>query len=293
MLISVVIRTLNEEIYLEEILHNIQLQELLPHQSIEVVIVDSGSTDRTLQIAQAYKCRVTHIKQEEFTFGRSLNIGCNFSEGEVLIFISGHCVPADKNWIQELVKPISEGRASYVYGRQIGRDATKFSEKELFKKYFPDNHQTDNFDFFCNNANSALLKSVWKEYMFDEMLTGLEDMELAKRINSMNHKILYSHKAIVFHIHDESWIQTKRRYERESLALKEILPEIQVSIFDFIRFFLVSIYLDLVQSLKEEVFANEILGIIKFRLAQYLGTYLGNKRSKEISQERKNKYFYP
>jgi hypothetical protein len=80
---------------------------------------------------------MTHIKKEDFTFGRSLNIGCEFANGEFLVFISGHCIPVKNDWIQQLVKPLSEGVAIYTYGRQIGRDTTKFSESQVFNKFYP------------------------------------------------------------------------------------------------------------------------------------------------------------
>ena len=52
----------------------------------EVVIVDSGSKDKTLEIANKYKARVTYINKQDFTFGRSLNVGCKFANGEVFGF---------------------------------------------------------------------------------------------------------------------------------------------------------------------------------------------------------------
>ena len=84
---SVIIRTLNESRYLRELLQAISDQETegLSH---EVIIVDSGSTDETLKIANEYGCQITYIKKEDFSFGRSLNVGCKFCSGDFLIFIS-------------------------------------------------------------------------------------------------------------------------------------------------------------------------------------------------------------
>ena len=86
MLASIVIRTYNEERYLNELLTAISEQKnnLVEH---EVVIVDSGSTDRTLEIAEKHNCRITRIEKSEFTFGRSLNIGCDFARGDYLAFV--------------------------------------------------------------------------------------------------------------------------------------------------------------------------------------------------------------
>lgn len=292
MLISIIIRTLNEQKYLYELLDSIQKQEK-DDFSVEVVIIDSGSTDQTLEIAKAFDCKVTFIKKNEFTFGRSLNMGSEFSNGDILVYISGHCIPVNQIWLRELVKPLVKNIAEYSYGRQVGRDTTKFSERELFKKYFPNESKIPQEDFFCNNANSAIKRSVWKKYMFNEEVTGLEDMELSKRCFQDGKNIAYVAEASVYHIHDESWQQTKRRYEREAIALQKIMPEIHISLFDTMRYVLVSILSDFKQALKESCLMKEFYQIIKFRLAQFIGTYIGNHDQRKLSKKQKEDYFYP
>ena len=250
MLVSVVIRTLNEETYLGELLEAIQSQEQAKF-SVEVVIVDSGSTDKTLEIAESFGARITTIHKSEFTFGRSLNVGCDFANGDIFVLISGHCVPVNKNWLGNLIAPLVNGDAGYSYGRQIGRDSTKYSERQLFDKYFPASSRLQTEEFFCNNANSAILKSVWEKYGFDEQVTGLEDMYLSKQYVGDRGLIAYVAEAPVFHIHNESWSQTKRRYEREALALQVIMPEVHVSIIDTVRYIASAIRSDFVTAYRE------------------------------------------
>ena len=131
-LVSVVIRTLNEEKHLPELLESIRKQSS-DYFDFEIVIVDSGSTDNTLEIAKSYSARITFIKKENFSFGRSLNIGCEFANGKYLLFVSGHCIPASDRWVHDIVLPLKEGSCLYTYGRQEARDTTKFSEKQLFQ----------------------------------------------------------------------------------------------------------------------------------------------------------------
>ena len=292
MLVSIIIRTLNEETYLGELLEAVQNQEQTEF-SVEVVIVDSGSTDRTLEIAESFGARITTIQKSDFTFGRSLNVGCNFATGDVFVLISGHCVPANNEWLANLIAPLVSGDAGYSYGRQIGRDSTKYSERQLFDKYFPTSSRLQTEEFFCNNANSAILKSVWEKYGFDEEVTGLEDMYLSKQYVGDRGVIAYVAEAPVFHIHNESWSQTKRRYEREALALQVIMPEVQVSMIDTIRYIASAIRSDFVSALKEGVLTRYAASIISFRFAQYAGSFLGNKRHRKVSQKRKESYFYP
>ena len=292
MLVSVVIRTLNEEAYLRELLVSISGQ-VRDNFDVELVVIDSGSSDRTLEIAKLYDARITHITKDEFTFGRSLNLGSEFSQGEILVYISGHCVPTRNTWLVNLIRPLREGMAGYSYGRQVGRDTTKYSERKIFSKYFSSESKLPQKGFFCNNANSAILRRVWANYKFDEEITGLEDMELAKRYCEQGGKIAYLADAEVYHIHDESWGQTRRRYEREAIALQKIMPEVQVTVIDMIRYIGVSVVLDLQSALRDKSFMKEALSIVKFRVAQYVGTYSGNHDHRELSKKRKENYFYP
>lgn len=291
-LVSVVIRTLNEERYLEELLSAIQSQVLV-NVLCEVVIIDSGSTDRTLEIANEFSCRTTQIDKKDFTFGRSLNLGSEFARGDYFVYVSGHCIPASDSWLQNLVAPLKSGLAGYSYGRQLGRDTTKFSEGQLFEKYFPELSEIPQQGFFCNNANSAISRKVWQKFKFDENITGLEDMELAKRYVESGGAVAYVSEAPVFHIHDETWAQTRRRYERESVALQVIMPELRLSWLDMWRYILISILSDTAASFREGSLHKNFIEIVSFRTAQYFGSFRGNKLLKAAADVRRESYFYP
>lgn len=292
MLVSIVIRTLNEARHLPAVFDALDRQ-LMPDFGMEVVLVDSGSTDGTIEIAESRGARISKIAKADFTFGRSLNQGCDAAAGEILVFISGHCIPCHENWLAELIGPIREGVSAYTYGKQVGNADSKFSECQLLKKYFPDVSRIPQQDFFINNANSALAKSVWTNHRFDESLTGLEDMDLGKRLTSIGHKIAYVAEAGVYHLHEESWRQVKRRYERESIALQKILPEVHLSFGDFLRFVVSSILLDFGAALQERKLHNVAVEIVLFRFLQFWGAYRGNHIHRQLSREAKYRYFYP
>jgi glycosyltransferase involved in cell wall biosynthesis len=249
---SIVIRTLNEYKHLQELFGAIANQHT-PDFHVEVVLVDSGSTDGTLDIATHFGCRITTIDQSEFTFGRSLNRGCDFAQGDYLVFLSGHCIPAKADWLAELLGPLRQGMADYVYGRQIGRDTTKFSEDMLFRKYYPAESRIPQQGYFCNNANAAVTRLAWGRYQFNEELTGLEDMYLAKQIVADGGHVAYVAEAPVHHIHDETWTQVCIRYEREALALRNILPEVHFSLVDFARCYLSGVATDIAAARREGV----------------------------------------
>ena len=290
--ISIIIRTYNEERYLGDLLAGIARQSV-GSAHVEVVLVDSGSTDRTLDIAQQHGCRILRISKSDFTFGRSLNLGCEAATGSILVFVSGHCVPASDTWLERLVQPLRDAVGVYVYGRQIGHDATKFSEEQVFAKYFPEASQMPQDGFFCNNANAALLKSVWESIRFDERLTGLEDLHFAKQLVERGDRVAYVADAPVFHIHNESWRQVRIRYEREALALREIMPEVHVSFWDFLRYFFTGVLHDFQEAGKRQCLIGRMREIILFRLMQFWGTYRGNLEHRQISARKREEYFFP
>ncbi len=290
--VSIVFRSLNEEKWFSEALSACKRQ-VIDGYDVEIVLVDSGSTDRTIEIAEAHDCRIVHIAKADFTFGRSLNYGCEAATGDFLVFISAHCVPAHEKWLANLIAPLADNRADYVYGRQVGHDVTRYSERQVFAQYFPEHDKIPQADFFINNANAAIRKDLWARYRFDEAVTGLEDMVLGKSVMKDGARIGYVADAPVFHIHEESFAQIRRRYYREALTLREIMPEVHFHIGDFVRFFVAGVFHDFSEASAARRFWTAAPEIVMFRLMQYWGTYLGHNEHRILSRAQKESYYYP
>lgn len=290
--ISIVFRALNEERWFDDALAACANQKLDGLTS-EIILVDSGSTDDTIPIADRHNVKIVHIPKSEFTFGRSLNWGCDAATGKYLVFISAHCIPSHDRWLQNLVQPLIDGHAAYTYGRQLGHECSKYSEKRLFAKYFPEFDKVPQDGFFCNNANAAIRKDIWARYRFDEECTGLEDMVLAREIVRAGGKVGYVANAPVIHIHEETLSQTRNRYYREALTLRDIMPEVQLNRLDAVRYFLAGTYHDLISSARDKVFFKKFSEVVGFRFMQYLGAYRGHNEHRKLSRAQKEAYFYP
>ena len=290
-LISIIIRTLNEERYLTSLLKGIYSQKCI--YPFDINLIDSGSKDNTLKIAKDFKCRITHIAKKDFSFGRSLNECIKFSKGTYLVLISGHCIPKNNNWLENLVKPLINGSVQLTYGRQLAGDHSNWSERQIYKKYFPLEEKIPQEGFFCNNANSAVLRSIWKKYKFNEELTGLEDMEFAKRMVNDGGKVGYVSNSEVYHLHNESWSQVRRRFEREAVALRVIFPEIQIKKRNVIKYIFAGILNDIFPKDDERPNLINLYEIIFYRVNQYLGSYKGNKYKISLTEELREIYFYP
>ena len=289
--VSIIIRTLNEERYLPDLLRSIQKQQ--SSFSYEVVLIDSGSTDNTLHIAERFGCQILHISRTEFSFGRSLNRACEEARGAYFVLISGHCIPCNQHWLQNLVQPLAEGLVQYCYGRQVGGEQTYWSECQIFAKYFPEVSSIPQQGFYCNNANSAIAADTWNRFKFNEELTGLEDMHLAKRLVNAGGSIGYVAEACVYHLHHETWLQIQRRFEREALALQQICPEVIVRRRDFVRYFIRGIIKDISSSELSIFNLKHIFDIVAYRYFQFTGSYKGSNIQKMISKKLRDSYFYP
>ena len=84
-----------------------------------------------------------------------------------------------------------------------------------------------------------------------------------------------------------------RRYEREAIALKEIIPEINIRFADMLRYIFISIMDDIKDSMKHKTLNKNLFEIFKFRIAQYFGSYKGNHKNSLLSERQKENYFYP
>src|SRR5262245_41014116 len=209
---SVVIRAYNEEKHIEKLLIGLSRQTLVPH---EVILVDSGSTDNTVAIARRYGVKVVSISKGAFTFGRSLNMGCAAASGDFLVFVSAHVYPRHTSWLADLMQPFADTKVVLSYGKQRGNHLNHFSEHQIFAKWFPRESIVPQGSYFCNNANAAIRRSEWEQRPYDETLTGLEDLDWAKKAQADGGWIAYVADAEIIHVHEESWIAVRNRYRRE------------------------------------------------------------------------------
>ena len=291
MKVSIIIRCYNEEEHIGRLLQGIEHQD---HPEIEVLVVDSGSTDSTVAIARKYNTKLVHIKKEEFSFGRALNMGCEAASGDLLLFASAHVYPVFEDWIAKMAAPFADEKVALVYGKQRGDHRNKFSEHQLFKQWFPEQSNYNQTLPFCNNANCCVRKSLWIDQRFDEKLTGLEDLDWAKKILNKGYKIAYEAGAPIIHVHEENAQIIRNRYRREAIALKRINPEARFTFFQFIRLFVVNTLHDLKVARKEGMFSEKWREIFMFRYNQFYGTWQGYQvKDATLSQKLRERYYYP
>ncbi len=287
---SVVIRAFNEERHIGRLLSGILQQTVRP---VEIVLVDSGSTDATTAIAAQFSVRIVTIRPEEFSFGRSLNRGLAAVTGDLVVLASAHVYPVYADWLEQLLRPFEDPQMALSYGQQRGQDGTRFSEHQVFAKWFPNRSEPRQAHPFCNNANAAIRRALWETHPYDETLSGLEDLAWATWAMEQGRAIAYVAEAPVIHVHDETPPLVYNRYRREAMALRTLHPAERFRLWDFARLFGANVGSDLVHAMRQRVLLREAWGIVWFRWMQFWGTYRGFSYAGPLSGSLKQIFYYP
>ncbi len=287
---SIVIRAYNEEKHIGRLLTGIMQQSL---QDFEIILVDSGSTDATVAIASRYPVQVVHIRPEDFTFGRSLNLGISHAQGEFIVIASAHVYPVYPDWLEKLLAPFDEPQIAMTYGKQRGNSTTKFSERQLMRQWFPDQSQRKQAHPFCNNANDAVRRVLWEQRPYDDTLTGLEDLDWAHWAMNQGHAISYAAEAEIVHVHEEGPRKVLNRFRREAMAFKRIFPEERFNLWNLIALYTTNVVNDLLQALRQRRMLSNFGSILWYRFMQFYGTYLGYRHSGALPAQLKQVFYYP
>lgn len=286
---SVVIRAFNEERHLPVLFEAMERQSVRPD---EVILVDSGSTDGSVRIGNDYGARVLHIAKNDFSFGRSLNMGVEAARGEFVVIASAHVYPSDERWFERILEPFKDPDVALVYGGQQGDARTRFSEHQVFRQWFPPVSSSDQTHAFCNNGNAAVRRSIWETLRYDEQVPGLEDVQWAKRAMERGNRIVYQADARVVHVHDETDTQVYRRYRREAIGLRSVFPWEGMTLVQAGALFARAVRSDFEQARRKGVLGRERGSILRFRAAQYWGAYRGLGWNGFLTNDLKARFYY-
>jgi rhamnosyltransferase len=228
-MISVIIPTLNAGENIDNLLPSLKNQSI----PCEIIVIDSSSSDRTLEIAVSHNVKTITIKRQDFDHGGTRNLAASHAKGDVLVFFTQDALPEDRDCLENLIRPLRKLEIVATYGRQIPKRDAKLTEKFARLFNYPDNpfikskddiHRFGIKTFFFSNVCSAIRKSVFeKTGGFTEKLIMNEDMLLACRLILKGYKIAYVPEARVFHSHNYTLSQQFKRYFDIGVFLKNSL----------------------------------------------------------------------
>lgn len=180
----------------------------------EVILVDDGSTDQTVQIANEFGIWV--ISQANAGPAAARNKGVDHAHGDLILFTDADCVPT-ANWIQKMVEPFMDEGVIGVKGAYHCREkngVARFVQQEFEYKY-QSLAKLPKIDFI-DTYSAAYRKRIFQENGgFDTRfpVPSVEDQEFSFRLARKGYTLAFNEDARVFHSHDLSvWQYIHRKW---------------------------------------------------------------------------------
>ena len=225
--VSIALLTRNGEATLPALLDALWSQQAMPLP--EIVAVDSGSTDRTLEILQGRVKSVAAIEPSEFNHGLTRNLAIEHTTGDLIVFIVQDAVPTSDRWLEDLTAPlVADQTVAGAFARQVPRpeasgvtrhylaqgvaagDESWYSEISGDAEWLKTTPGERLWRCVFDNVCSCVRRSVWAAHPFAETPIG-EDIEWARDVLLAGHRIVYAPQAAVVHSHERSALYEYRR----------------------------------------------------------------------------------
>lgn len=250
--VSVVIPTKNAGFTFRDTLEKLKEQEY--EGDIELVVIDSGSTDGTVAIANEFGATVKSIDPDEFDHGLTRNRGIEMASGDIVVLMSQDAIPGNQHLIHNLVTAFDNPKVAGAFARQEPREEADILTKRNLKNWITGHKKEDvrwitdkiayqnlspmQHFYFCSfdDVCSAIRKNVWKTVPFKANEFG-EDIEWAQGALEAGWKIAYWPTAYVVHSHQRSY---KYEYERTRLCHTKLYTQFGIHTVPSIKMVLIS-----------------------------------------------------
>lgn len=198
---AVFIPVLNGEKYLDELLRAVLAQR--GAGPVEVLVIDSGSTDGSLEIARRHPVRLEQIPNREFGHGRTRNLAMRRTSAPFVAFITQDATPAHDRWLAELLAPFADPLVAATYGAQLPRASsdptTARTVAEAYGRFGPLTVDAATVDRpIFSSVNSCVRRAAWEETPFRDVPYA-EDFHLANDLLARGLKLAYAPGGAVHH----------------------------------------------------------------------------------------------
>ncbi|MBF0274625.1 MAG: glycosyltransferase family 2 protein [Nitrospinae bacterium] len=198
--VSIVIRSFNEEEFMKKNLEAIFSQKDV---SFEVILIDSGSTDATVEIANEFPLRIYTIEKSSFSYPGVLNLGAELCKGKIMVNISAHAIPVNNEWLKNLIEPLKNPHVAGVHGAEMPMEGRcGLLERIRLEGSFRKNIIERKNDHTFSNANSAMPIALVKQFPFNEALNWAEDQYWTYQLQKAGYITIYTPHAKVYHSHN-------------------------------------------------------------------------------------------
>jgi glycosyltransferase involved in cell wall biosynthesis len=235
--VSVIVPVKDGARYLAEVLTAVSRQRF--DGELEMLVIDSGSVDGSVEIAQTAGARVIEIAPSAFRHGGTRNLGAEQTSGEYLVFLTQDATPAHEDWLADLIAPIDlDEMVGLSFGPHLPRRATSpmvaRELEEFFRSFSPDGSVRIDCDVrsddpatgFFSNVNSCIARSCWEAVRFRDVPYA-EDQAFARDAFIAGWCKAFVPAAAVLHAHDYPFRTFMRRYFDEYRGLREVAGHVE------------------------------------------------------------------
>lgn len=209
---SVIIRAKDEAASIGRVIELLREQEVPDQGVVEIIVVDSGSTDGTEAIARRLGAQVIEIPAGSFTFGGSLNAGCEVASGPLLVALSAHAFPPDRGWLSRMLSCFDDPSVACAYGCPNAPDGG-----ELCAGIVQDAAHAQRYPYWgYGNSAGGFRADLWRRRPFRADMPGTEDKEWAWHWLQEGHTVVIDPALTVDHDHSKDSVpDIYRRFRRE------------------------------------------------------------------------------
>ena len=214
--VSVVIPTYNAGEQFETLLTNLQKQKCI--ERLEIVIVDSGSKDRTVEICKKNNVNLIQIPNEQFSHSGARNMGAKAASGEILLFMTQDAMPVGKDWIERLIDPIINDNVAavspiekcppetdlyYKLASSIHSNYLGNSKTNLLNEGMADGDRAGfRARSALNDVTTAINRKVFLRFLYRHDLA--EDLDMGMRLIRSGYRVMLMSSVQTLHGHNRT-----------------------------------------------------------------------------------------
>jgi rhamnosyltransferase len=215
---SIIIPTYNAEKQMHRLCEALRSQTA----SSEIIVVDSSSSDRTVEIAESFCAKVFIVRTEDFDHGGTRTLAGKAAKGDILVYMTQDATPFDNHSIENITRPFEDQAIAASFGRQLPYPGAAAFGAHLRLFNYPDVSCIKSLEdrnaygirtAFLSNSFAAYRKTALEGIgWFRRKLIMGEDTCAAAKMLLAGHKIMYVAGAMVYHSHDYTVLQEFKRY---------------------------------------------------------------------------------